>query len=394
MVALSAVWRDVRRATPQVYGKSDESGDLLSDVKRKLKISVSKCTEDELVFDMVGIDAPIANALRRILIAEVPTMAIERVYVSENTSVIQDEVLSHRLGLIPLRADPREFEFMTRACRCDACSCRPLASPAGACVLFCTAAHACYVHDAGSITLSAAAEDDSTSVNTIVFKLQVVAGDNPDDPDNFTSGACRGASRLLRPTLASRCDHAPVSRGTAVYSSQLEWQPVGTQAETFAHDPIRPVHDDILIARLKPGQVLSLEAHATKGRGKEHAKWSPVGTASYRLLPELLAKEEVVGKVAEELVAKCPMNVYDIEDTGRITAARPRDCTVCRECVRGTASNGSEWRDLVTIHRVMDHFICTCLLGALHGHARVCAVGGGACPWALGTARRGVARCC
>lgn len=42
-------------------------------------------------------------------------MAIERVYVSENTSVIQDEVLSHRLGLIPLKADPREFEMMTGA---------------------------------------------------------------------------------------------------------------------------------------------------------------------------------------------------------------------------------------------------------------------------------------
>jgi len=41
-------------------------------------------------------------------------MAIEKVYISENTSVIQDEVLSHRLGLIPLRADPREFEFMGR----------------------------------------------------------------------------------------------------------------------------------------------------------------------------------------------------------------------------------------------------------------------------------------
>jgi len=60
-------------------------------------------------FDLVGIDASIANAFRRLLLAEVPTMAIETVFVFNNTSVIQDEVLSHRLGLIPIKADPSNF---------------------------------------------------------------------------------------------------------------------------------------------------------------------------------------------------------------------------------------------------------------------------------------------
>jgi DNA-directed RNA polymerases I and III subunit RPAC1 len=62
-------------------------------------------------FDMVGIDASIANSFRRILLAEVPTMAIEKVHVFNNTSVIQDEVLAHRLGLIPLKANPNLFKF-------------------------------------------------------------------------------------------------------------------------------------------------------------------------------------------------------------------------------------------------------------------------------------------
>lgn len=60
-------------------------------------------------FDLVGVDASIANAFRRILLAEVPTMAIETVFVFNNTSVIQDEVLAHRLGLIPIKADPERF---------------------------------------------------------------------------------------------------------------------------------------------------------------------------------------------------------------------------------------------------------------------------------------------
>jgi DNA-directed RNA polymerases I and III subunit RPAC1 len=37
-------------------------------------------------------------------------VAIERVYVYNNTSIMQDEVLSHRLGLVPLRIDPRVLD--------------------------------------------------------------------------------------------------------------------------------------------------------------------------------------------------------------------------------------------------------------------------------------------
>ncbi len=38
-------------------------------------------------------------------------MAIDKVFVYNNTSVVQDEVLSHRLGLVPLKADPRKFSY-------------------------------------------------------------------------------------------------------------------------------------------------------------------------------------------------------------------------------------------------------------------------------------------
>lgn len=87
-----------------------------------------------------------------------------------------------------------------------------------------------------------------------------------------------------------------------VYSKDLEWLPNGSEIseETNAHftcnqketmnldGPIRPVHEDILIAKLSPGQEIELEAHCVKGSGAEHAKWSPVATAWYRLLPEVV----------------------------------------------------------------------------------------------------------
>jgi len=77
--------------------------DKMTDIEIKLK------TNEELVFDMKGVDPTIANTLRRIMIAEVPTMAIETVIINQNTSVIPDEVLAHRLGLIPILADANDF---------------------------------------------------------------------------------------------------------------------------------------------------------------------------------------------------------------------------------------------------------------------------------------------
>jgi len=65
---------------------------------------------NELVFEMIGIDVSLANALRRIMIAEVSTMAIEHVYMWQNSSIMHDEVLAHRLGLVPIMVDPRLFE--------------------------------------------------------------------------------------------------------------------------------------------------------------------------------------------------------------------------------------------------------------------------------------------
>ena len=66
---------------------------------------------------------------------------------------------------------------------------------------------------------------------------------------------------------------------STVLSRSLEWMPQASQAETFADNPIRPVHDDILLAKLRPRQELDLELHCHKGTGRDHAKFSPVGAS-------------------------------------------------------------------------------------------------------------------
>lgn len=95
-----------------------------------------------------------------------------------------------------------------------------------------------------------------------------------------------------------------------------------------------------------------------KGIGKDHAKFSPVATASYRLMPGVELKAPVTGADAEQLKSICPLNVFDIEEgkgaykTKKAVVSRPRDCSVCRECIRLEG-----WVDRVRLTRVPDHFI-------------------------------------
>ena len=45
----------------------------------------------------------------------------------------------------------------------------------------------------------------------------------------------------------------------------------------FKEGSIKPVHNDILVAKLRPGQELDIRMHCVKGIGQDHAKFSPVG---------------------------------------------------------------------------------------------------------------------
>lgn len=84
------------------------------------KITVTKLTGDEMRFELYDCDLSVANALRRIMLAEVPTVAIDLVEFEGNTTVLADEFIAHRLGLIPLISTKaaRELRY-SRDCSCS-----------------------------------------------------------------------------------------------------------------------------------------------------------------------------------------------------------------------------------------------------------------------------------
>jgi len=92
--------------------------------------------------------------------------------------------------------------------------------------------------------------------------------------------------------------------------------------------------------------------HAVKGLGKDHAKFSPVATASYRLLPTIeIVGGMITGKAAERFAACFPEGVVEIVD-GEAKVVGARKDTVSREVLRH-----EEFRGRVELGRVRDHFI-------------------------------------
>ena len=82
------------------------------------------------------------------------------------------------------------------------------------------------------------------------------------------------------------------------------------------------MHDDIVLAKLRPGQHISLECHAVRGTGKEHAKFSPVCTAHYRMMPEVKIVKDVFDDKARKLLKLMP-GVFELE---KVSGKRVQSC--------------------------------------------------------------------
>ncbi len=75
--------------------------------------------KERVKFELKNVDLSWANSLRRVMIAEVPTIAIDLLELDENTSPLPDEMIAHRLGLIPLSCKYIDDVANFRECECE-----------------------------------------------------------------------------------------------------------------------------------------------------------------------------------------------------------------------------------------------------------------------------------
>jgi DNA-directed RNA polymerase I and III subunit RPAC1 len=286
------------------------------------------CRLDKMTFRIDNVSAPLANTLRRAILAEVPTMAFDRILIEENDGPVLDEILCHRIGLIPLVAPVHRFAYVTPADHINQEATATAGSAAvglpGAMPLPTT--EGARSTAAVSTTLSLSQMADPTKV--ICFELDVVGERN----------------QAITVVRSGDLKFVPLP-GDSTPGSDFQLAIHARQQEAGAEDhedAIRIVHDDVPLAKLGPGQRIKIRAFAIKGVGYAHTKWAPASACFYKFDTHVAVDEVSMAQAApameelvDKLVAVCPMGVFEKSTSkkGNKVVIDATRCTLCRECL-------------------------------------------------------------
>ncbi|KIK67404.1 hypothetical protein GYMLUDRAFT_257290 [Collybiopsis luxurians FD-317 M1] len=190
-------------------------------------VRIREYQRDRVNFVLENVDLAFANSLRRVMMADLPTVAIDLVEIEANTTVLPDEFIAHRLGMVPLVSTNCDVAMRyTRDCNClENCA-------------FCSIILSLHVTCHDSVTM------DVTSNH---LELQ-------PHPDQGMEEA--GEEQVKR---------------IENFGSPVGKNEVGA--------------DPILICKIRKGQELKLRCIAKKGIAKEHAKWSPCSAVAFEYDP-------------------------------------------------------------------------------------------------------------
>lgn len=187
---------------------------------------------------------------------DIAIMAISHVCIEVNNTVIPDEVIAHRLGLLPLSVLGKYFE-------------------------------------------------------------------SPDENNYFDETN----------SLVFQIDVAYSTSKSVIYTKDIQWIPQGHQKKKFRD--ISFSYPDEPIFRLIAGQHIRLTAYATKGTGKEHAKYIPTSACYFKNTYKLQLHSSIQGEVANKIKEECPRDVFDIEDLN-LKVVNPQNCNKCGKCTKTT----------------------------------------------------------
>ncbi|KAI0745370.1 DNA-directed RNA polymerase [Earliella scabrosa] len=198
-------------------------------------VRIRELKKNSVNFVLQNVDLAFANSFRRVMMADIPTVAIDMVEIETNTTVLPDEFIAHRLGMIPLVSTQcDEAMRYTRDCTCEV-RCQ-----------YCA----------------------------IELQLNV---------------SCSEAGRTMDIT-SNMLEVVPTSKpggGYVPYDVDEGGEELAKRVENFGHPVGKddPEVSPILICKIRKGQELRVRCIAKKGLAKEHAKWSPCAAMAFEYDP-------------------------------------------------------------------------------------------------------------
>merc|ERR1719188_1593042 len=279
---------------------------------RKPKIKVTHAEPALVKFELTDTDSSVANALRRIMMAEVPTMAIESVNIIENDSVLFDEFLAHRMGLLPLTSHyvgdiPPDFGHGRGFNEYKDCNCF-----------------------------------DGCGYCTAQFELDVT---NTDD-------------KVLTVTHFDLLESKKYSRDD--WSEEKEIKPLPFRTPNIPDEEDRK-ENGVIICKLKKDQRLRMICQARKGIPKYHSKFMATATSQYQYQPKIELNEDDLNSLTLdqkiEFIEACPRRVFALDIEDRVHVDKLMDCIFCDECVAKAKVFGK--REMVKVHMDAGKFYFT-----------------------------------
>ncbi len=88
----------------------------------KPEIEILEEDEFRIKFILRNVSTALANSFRRAMKAHVPTLAVDYVDFYVNTSFFYDEIIAHRIGMVPIKTDLGKFNFQ-HECSCGGEGC-------------------------------------------------------------------------------------------------------------------------------------------------------------------------------------------------------------------------------------------------------------------------------
>ncbi|KAI3972174.1 hypothetical protein MKW92_051206 [Papaver armeniacum] len=264
--------------------------------------------DEYLKFELRETDVSMANALRRIMIAEVPTIAIELVEIEVNSTVLNDEFLAHRLGLIPLTSDKAMGMRFSRDC--DACD------GDGQCEY-------CSVEFHLSVRCDQDQTLDVTSADLLTADPNVIPVDvaNAARSTSFDSSENKGII-IVKLRRGQELRLRAIAR-KGIGKDHAKWSPTATV--TFMYEPDIHINEDMMATLTLEEKQSWVESSPTKVFDIDPSTQQVivVDPEAYTYDDEVIKKAEAMGKPGlVEITGREDSFIFTVESTGAVKASQ------------------------------------------------------------------------